>query len=286
MTKQELSYEYQIAEDKIDRDFNYVRERLRKKNLNIFRTKVNDVYEYQIVSLNEFAESGYLDYDILSERNSLICNILCTLSSFEQKGYGGSINQFLEYLDLPANQYNRAKLKDALMLLRDNEYVLYDISNTDISVGLTTKVQKQLEFKVAFIEYCKKVAKEYGVKSYVSVFKVLIALYVLYDEYGEETNITYTEMSHLIGMGVAAIREVFNKISKEGFVHLGKLEYEVNEQSGRIKCYGRKINVNEFAINRPVKVLKKIVWKEGEKSNLQEKKVEGEKGKIKIIGKA
>lgn len=277
MTKQELSYEYQIAEDKIDRDFNYVRERLRKKNLNIFRTKVNDVYEYQIVSLNEFSESGYLDYEILAERNSIICNILCTLSSFEQKGYGGGINQFLEYLDIPANQYNRAKLKDALILLRDNGYVLYDISNTDISVGLTTKVQKQLEFKVAFIDYCKKLAKECGIKSYVSIFKVLVALYALYDEYGEDTNVTYTEMSQLIGMGVASIRDVFNKISKDGFVLLGKLEYEVNQENGKVRCYGRKINVSEFEINKPVKVLRKIVWKEDEKSCLEKK------GNVKII---
>lgn len=263
MTIKELSEQYNITEDNIKKHFARVQDKLKQENINITRVKVAvGEYDYQVVPLydNEIAEEGYIDYDILESKESFMCNILFTLSTYEQKGYGGSIDRFLEeQLSVPTNQYYKNKLKEVLQELKLQGYILYDMNKKDMAIGLTEKCSKDLKFQSTFLEDCKTLAAQCGLKSYVNVFKIFVAMFVLLDLFGDmETAITYKEISNLIGISRDTISSIFKKLSSQDIVRLGKLEYEINEERGTIKCKGRKIDINSFVISKPVRVLKRL----------------------------
>ena len=265
MTEQELSEKYDIPEVTIQKNFSRVQEKLNKDNLKILRTKINNEYEYQVVPLytNTIGTEGYVDYNVLANENNLICNILFTLSSFETKGYGGNINKFLEdYLGVAASAYNKKKVKEALEKLQENDLILYKTKKTSIVVGLTDEIQKDLSFKVSFLEECREMAKQYDIKSFVILFKVLVALLLLTNIYGGDSKITYKEMSVLIGVSPRLISDIFKKLGNHDIVYLGQLEYEIDEENNFIKCLGRKIYTNNIILGeQPIKILKKLMWK-------------------------
>ena len=261
MTIKELSEQYNIAETTIYKNFSKVQEKLQKDNINITRVKVDGEYDYQIAPLydNKIGEEGFLDYEILQEKKGLICGIIFALSAYDSKGYGGNINRFLEEcLEIPASTYNKNQLKEALQILQDNGYILYKTKKNDIVVGLTEKTRQDLAFKVSFLNDCREMAKKADIKSYITVFKIFVAMFILLDLYGTETTITYKEISELICTSAKTIGGVFKKLNKDDIVRLGRLEYEINEESGTIKCRGRKIDINEFIVSKPIRVLRKL----------------------------
>lgn len=87
-------------------------------------------------------------------------------------------------------------------------------------------------------------------KSYIPLFKVIVALCILTNDLGRDSCITYKNITEITGMSAYMIKKAFDVLTKEGKINIGKLQYEIDNDGELIKCKGRV--VEESLEARPV----------------------------------
>jgi predicted transcriptional regulator len=85
---------------------------------------------------------------------------------------------------------------------------------------------------------CKELSRENGKKSYIPLFKVIVALTML----SKKETITYTQITGMTGLSSYQIKEQLRILDEKNKIRIGRLQYEVKENY--IRCIGRQIDIN------------------------------------------
>ena len=81
--------------------------------------------------------------------------------------------------------------KEGYLLINTKE-----IQKGYILLGLSSKMAQELSFRRPLIEMCKELSREKGKKSYIPLFKVIVALTML----SKRETITYTQITGMTGL--------------------------------------------------------------------------------------
>jgi hypothetical protein len=60
-------------------------------------------------------------------------------------------------------------------------------------------------------------------KSYIPLFKVIVALCILTNDLGRDSCITYKNITEITGMSAYKIKKAFDVLAKEGKINIGRL---------------------------------------------------------------
>ena len=267
LSEKELSQRYNISETTITRDFKRVQAKLYKQGIVVTKIKIKGerVYVVNQEYTNECNTVGFTDFNVLRDMDNMSCNILLSLSSLDMNAFGGYVNEFLyNHLELECNQYQRSLFFQSIEKLEKEQYVMYKFDPSDKNcfvIGLTTKMRRALQFRQWFIQMCKDIALQNNMKSYIPLFKVIVALCILTNDLGRDSCITYKNITEITGMSTYKIRKAFDVLTKEGKINIGKLQYEIDNDGELIKCRGRVVEEN--LEDRPVQILEDrnaIAW--------------------------
>lgn len=237
---------YNLSESTVQTNFSRVKNNLLKKNIDVCKEKWGDktVYLVEQKYSNKNLPIFYTDFKSLQQFDDLKFNILLTLSSLENSAYCGKVSQLLEE-KMGLKVTNRAceSLIAAVAELEKEGYLLIntkEIQKGYILLGLSSKMAQELSFRRPLIEMCKELSREKGKKSYIPLFKVIVALTML----SKKETITYTQITGMTGLSSYQIKEQLRILDEKNKIRIGRLQYEVNDNY--IKCIGRPIDINAF----------------------------------------
>ena len=237
---------YNLSESTVQTNFSRVKNNLLKKNIDVCKEKWGDkiVYLVEQKYSNKNLPIFYTDFKSLQQFDDLKFNILLTLSALENNAYCGKVSQLLEEkMGLKVTNRTCENLVTAVAELEKEGYLLIntkEIQKGYILLGLSSKMAQELSFRRPLIEMCKELSREKGKKSYIPLFKVIVALTML----SKRETITYTQITGMTGLSSYQIKEQLRILDEKNKIRIGQLQYEVNDNY--IKCIGRPIDINAF----------------------------------------
>lgn len=249
MTRKELSERYDISESRIQKNFPKTQEMfLKKYNLILIKNGKGASATYEI----EFAEGSdgraltmmkeQKREVILAERgfstlldfNFMVFLGICMTP---MTTFYGSYEDFLKYIEVKATPANLIKLREALQLLYENEYIKYDIDKTNQNyfwAGLFFAVREKMAIGINMISRCQRLAKENGKKSWVPLLKTWIGVQYMYDK----QPFTIKELCNLTGLSKYQIIESKKILEKDNLFVTSKayIAYDT--------CVGSNVDLN------------------------------------------
>lgn len=151
--------------------------------------------------------------------------------------FRGSYEDFLKYVDVPITDSNRRMLVDALIGLKERDFISYTIDKTDSNffiAGIYRKVEEEMNIGIGMVKTCKRLAKKYNKRSWVPLLKTWLGVQML------EKNQPYTvgTLCAITGLSEYQIK-TSNKILKDSCIYRTSRAY-ANYQ----KCIGTKVDLN------------------------------------------
>lgn len=235
---------YNLSEKTVKTNFPRVKNSLLKKNINVCKDIRGNTTVYLVEQKysNKDLPVFYTDFASLQQFDDLKFNILLTLSSLENNAYCGKVSQLLEEkMGLKVTDRTCGSLITAVAELEKEGYLLIntkEIQKGYILLGLSSKMAQELSFRRPLIEMCKELSRERGKKSYIPLFKVIVALTML----SKKETITYTQITGMTGLSSYQIKEQLAILEDKNKIKIGRLQYEVSENY--IRCIGRPIDIN------------------------------------------
>lgn len=240
---------YDVAESTLKKQFTRVKNKMEKQNIKVNKYKENGETFYIVTQefSNEQLNIGFTDFEVLYNFSNLAFSIMIALSSVETNAYCGSIKKFIEeYMYLTYNDNMRIKFLEVIAELEKEGYILTNKKNVDkgsILLGLEPKMLNQLQFKRYLIKMCKDLSVRYNKKTYIPLFKTIIALFLLTHEKGTDACFTYGDISNITNLSEYYIKDCLQMLSKDNVIRLGNLVY-TTDYLGSIRCKGRNIDLN------------------------------------------
>lgn len=258
LTGEEMCKKYDLAPSTLKSHFKRVQEKLYKQGILLTKMKINGEQMYLINQeySNKCTDIGFTDFEVLKDMDNMSCNILLTLSSFEFFGFGGDIKEFIqERLNIEYTSYQKDLFMKTIQTLEEKGYILYKIDPNDkkyFIIGLASKMKRALQYRQWFIQMCKDIAAQNNLKSYIPLFKVIVALCVLTNDFGRDTLVTYKNITEITGLSAYKIKQCFDVLAQDNKIIIGRLQYEIDDGEV-VRCKGRLIeeNVGE----QPIQIL-------------------------------
>ena len=257
LTVDQFCERFDLAKSTVYKNFYRIQTALAKKNIKVHKMKDNNITMYVVEQeyTNKDLPVFYTDFKSLQQFDDLKFNILLTLSSLENSAYCGKVSQLLEEkMGLKVTDRTCGNLITAVAELEKEGYLLTNTKELQkgyILLGLSSKMAQELSFRRSLIEMCKELSKEKGKKSYIPLFKVIVALTML----SKKETITYTQITGMTGLSSYQIKEQLQILDEKNKIKIGRLQYEVSENY--IRCIGRPIDINAFEV-RPAEEIKRV----------------------------
>lgn len=153
--------------------------------------------------------------------------------------FRGSYIEFLKYVEAPVTDANLRMLKDALIGLRDREFISYTIDKTDSNyfiAAIYRRVEEEMHIGIGMVKTCKRLAEKYHKRSWVPLLKTWLGVQML----SENQPYTVDTLCAITGLSKYQI-QTSNKILTDSFVYKTSRAY-INYQ----KCIGTNVDMNAF----------------------------------------
>lgn len=245
LTAEQVCEKYNIKESYLKNQFKQFQNSLQKKNILVTKyknEKKETIYVINQEYSNKVQDFFYIDAKVLKDQENLACNILITLSSLEHNAYGGRIEEFMNnYLNLPYNQNQKEKFLNMIGKLKEEDYIMLDrdaLTKGNILIGLEPKMRDEFKFKIFVMQLSKELANKYNKKSYIPIFKLIVALRLL----GGQEVIKYGDIRSITGLSDYYIKDGLEMLRDNNLVYIGRLRYKI--EGSEIRCVGRDMCLN------------------------------------------
>lgn len=153
--------------------------------------------------------------------------------------FRGSYEDFLRYVDISITDNNLRMLKDALIILKEKEFISYTIDKTDNNffiAGIYRKIEEEMSIGIGMVQTCKQLAKKYHKRSWIPLLKTWLGVQML----SENQPYTVKNLCSTTGLSEYQIKES-NKILKESVIYRTSRAYVCYQQ-----CIGTNVELNGF----------------------------------------
>lgn len=151
--------------------------------------------------------------------------------------FRGSYQDFLKYVEAPLTEASMRMLKDALIGLKNRDFISYTIDKTDSNYFIAAiyhKVEEEMCIGVGMIKTCKRLAEKYHKRSWVPLLKTWLGVQML----SENQPYTVDTLCAITGLSAYQIR-TSNKILTDSFVYKTSRAYAAYQ-----KCLGTNVDLN------------------------------------------
>ena len=252
MTRQELCEQYNIAESTVKTSLKQVQKRFDKKGLILTKQGRGDKADYIVVSKEDrsstFLETSKVEigmtkmqfHDLKDFRFIVLLGIItCPHLVFR-----GTLSQFLDYIQVEDNKYNRQILKESFQDLVNRHFVLYaDDNSTDegyFIISILRKKEQEMSLGIEMIKHCQLLSQKSG-ERVTDLIKVWTAMgYAYYNQ-----PFTMKELEKLTGLSSYKIRGAKKVLEGDNLFTTSKV-YETLEDEEGVFCLGQEFK--EFNI--------------------------------------
>lgn len=249
MTRKELCDKYSVSESSVKTNFVRVQKMfLDKYKLILTKTGRGDKADYQVeysvnsdgraitmkkeekreVMLARQEFSGLLNFNFM---------VFLGICMTPMTTFYGSYEDFLGYVEVKRTAANIKSLKEALNILKEHDYIKYDIDKTNENyfwAGLYYKTRKDMAISIDMIERCQRLAQNNNKKDWIPLLKTWIGIQYMYDK----QPFTVAELSKVTGLSAYQIRESKKLLEKDNLFVTSKAYVAYD------RCIGSNVELN------------------------------------------
>ena len=249
MTLEEVSKKYDMKPATIKNNFKRSQESILKKyGVKIIKEGRGDKVNYreQILSdnreesmfkaLEPVHETGIMKND-LSMPSFTFCVFMGVITT-PMLVFRGTYFDFLKYIEIPCEENNILKLKEAINNLVQSHIIHYIIDNTTneevITVSLVRSAEVEMKIGIDMIRICRQLSIKYHKQDWVPLLKVWLGTELL----SERESYTRKDLLDMTGLSKYQIDES-TRILKECNIYKTTRAYK-----GFQKCIGMSVDMN------------------------------------------
>lgn len=154
--------------------------------------------------------------------------------------FRGSYEDFLRYVDVSVTESNIRLLKDALIGLKERDFISYTVDKTDDNffiAGIYRKVEEEMSIGIGMVRTCKQLADKHHKRSWVPLLKTWLGVQML----SENQPYTVESLCAITGLSAYQINQS-NKILKESMIYRTSKAYASYQ-----RCIGTNVDLNAEA---------------------------------------
>ena len=246
MTRKELCEQYNIAESSVKASFKKVQNSFDKKGLILIKQGRGESADYVVLSKedrpNTFLQTDKTEiamtkiqfHDLKDFRFIVLLGVItCPHLVFR-----GTLSQFLNYIQVTDNKYNRQLLKESFQDLVNQHFILYaDDNSTEegyFIVSILRKKEQEMSLGIEMIQHCKLLSEKSGEKI-TDLIKVWAAMgYAYYNQ-----PFTMGELEKLTGLSAYKIRGAKKVLEGDNLFTTSKV-YEKLDAGEGVFCVGQE----------------------------------------------
>lgn len=154
--------------------------------------------------------------------------------------FRGSYDDFLKYVDVPVTDANKRMLEDALIGLKERDFISYTVDKTDSNffiAGIYRKVEEEMSIGIGMVRTCKQLAEKHHKRSWVPLLKTWLGVQML----AESQPYTVESLCAITGLSAYQVNQS-NKILKESLIYRTSKAYACYQ-----RCIGTNVDLNAEA---------------------------------------
>ena len=166
------------------------------------------------------------------EFNLLLMIVMCPMKIFR-----GTYAEMCRYMEIAPRTNNYNMLKQCLEALGKKDLLNVSFDEDVLIVALPRKIERDyLQFCSSLVDTSRDIAVAKGIRSWISVVKVWLALRIIDGEV-----VTNRKLIDLTSLGESTIRKSINGLKEFGVLD-SKLVYLSQD-----RCLGKEVNLNAWA---------------------------------------
>ena len=247
MTLKEVCEKFGYSESTVKTQFSKVQQKLLKdKNIKLVKTgRGNNVVYYEEALEDKRALTMYQEpqHEIFISQDLTLINwefhIFLAIVTTPMKTFRGTIEQLLQYMDIPVSSGNKEKALEAIKQLIEKHFIGYWLDPTDdsyFSLIIYRKVEEEMKIDYIMLLICKELADKHNKKSWIPLLKTWVGVQLL----EKSQPYTLARLQQLTGLSAYQIRDC-NKILKENDIYITSRAY-----NGMTRCLGSMVDLNGF----------------------------------------
>lgn len=250
MTRKELCDQYNISESSIKNTFPAVQKRFLKRGLILTKVGRGESAQYFIsvendqrapTLLKETKTEIFMSQKEFKDLKDFRFIVFLAIITTPMLTFRGTLEQFLDYIEVENNKYNKKILQESFKDLVDANFINYteDTSTNEgyFLVWLPRKREQEMSLGIEMIRRCKKLGDLHKEKM-GDLIKVWTAMgYAYYNQ-----PFTMKDLEKLTGLSAYKIRKA-KKILEEDDLFFTSKVYEIMEDGGSF-CSGQSVNFN------------------------------------------
>ena len=176
MTRKELCEQYNVSESSVKTSFAKVQKSFDKKGLILTKQGRGDKTDYTVISKEDRSET-FLQTEKLEigmtkiqfhDLKDFRFIVLLGIITCPHLVFRGTLSQFLNYIQVTDNKYNRQMLKESLEDLVSRHFILYaDDNSTEegyFIVSILRKKEQEMSLGIEMIKHCQLLSQKSGEK--------------------------------------------------------------------------------------------------------------------------
>ena len=136
-----------------------------------------------------------------------------TILADEKRAFRGKISDLCECLGIQNLSANRAKIKNSLALLAENDYIKLIVDGDIYTISLAKSIEKSKNIIKIKRAWYKLIRDNQNIASWESTLKVFLVLL----ELPNTETITYTDIGNRIGLKKTTVKTCVNNLKKIDF---------------------------------------------------------------------
>lgn len=254
LNAKELCDLLQISESTLRTKFKRTQENAKKDGYIITKKGRGKSSYYEVIvekGSTELAETIFqenkedikVDYNWL-HMSQVEFNLLLMLLMCPMKVYRGTYSDMCKYLELSARTSTFNNLKEGIISLANKNFIGVMPDEDIVTLTLKRDVERNyLNFDSELMRISKSIAADKGIRSWISVMKVWLAVRVAVAENVEK--VVTERLQELTGLSGKTVVKCLEGLAENNVLKSKKIMF-VSEDRKFVRCVGKKIELNGF----------------------------------------
>ena len=248
MTLEEVCKKFNYSESSIVNNFPRFQKAVQKKfGILLVKSGRGKEAVYNIIQDNSRAQTLYKEDEsrtvMLSTRETHIMNfefmVFLGIIMTPLQVFRGSYINFLSYIQVQNTLQNQQRLKEALISLKQGDYIHYEVDKTDSEyffAGIYRKIEEEISVGISMIRECKLLALKEKKRSWVNLLKIWLGIKYLYIQ--DKQPYTIQDLCDLTGLSPYQVRESGKILQKDNVFKADRVYRSYT------KCIGKRAVLN------------------------------------------
>lgn len=242
-----------ISESTLKTKFKRTQENAEKEGYTLTKVGRGKTAMYKVVIQNDFDKAETMFKENREEvkveqswlgMSQIEFNLLLMLLVCPMKVYRGTYTEMSKYLEMSQRTSTFNTIKEGLEGLHKKEFVILGTDEDVVIIALKRKVEREyLNFNSELMKVSKEIAASKGIRSWISVMKVWLAVRVAVAENVER--VTSDRLQELTGLSAKTIAKSLEGLAERDVLKSKKI-IVVNNNANFVRCLGKKIELSGF----------------------------------------